>query len=102
MEGDTSNSESNFDEDGEYVCNEDGCEEGRMSVDDSECTVRGVGAEADGLLCDTAGSEHQGDKSRSRDVPRKHSPSFMPEYERDIFNFAELMKTKLASARLSR
>ena len=55
LEGDTSNSENNFDEDGEYACNEDGCEEGRMSVDDSGCTVRGVGADADGLLCDTAG-----------------------------------------------
>jgi hypothetical protein len=61
LEGDTSKSENNFDEDGEYACNEDGCEEGRMSVDDSECTVRGVGADADGLLCDTAGSERRDD-----------------------------------------
>jgi hypothetical protein len=35
-----------------------------MSVDDSECTVRGVGADADGLLCDTAGSEGRDDQSR--------------------------------------
>jgi hypothetical protein len=35
-----------------------------MSVDDSECTVRGVGADADGLLCDTAGSESRDDQSR--------------------------------------
>lgn len=61
LEGDTSNSENNFDEDGEYACNEDGCEEGRMSVDDSECTVRGVDASADGLLFDTAGSERRDD-----------------------------------------
>ena len=102
LEGDTSNSESNFDEDGEYSCNEDGCEEGSMTVDDSECTVRGVGADVDGLLCDTAGSECRDDQSRSGGVPRRHSPSFMPEYEREIFNFAELMKTKLASAKCSR
>jgi hypothetical protein len=61
LEGDTSNSENNFDEDGEYACNEDGCEEGRMSVDDSGCTVRGVDTDADGLLCDTAGSERRDD-----------------------------------------
>ena len=34
-----------------------------MSVDDSECTARGVGADADGLLCDTAGSERRDDQS---------------------------------------
>jgi hypothetical protein len=33
---------------------------------------------------------------------REHSPSFMPEYEREIFSFAEPMKTKLASAKRNR
>ena len=33
---------------------------------------------------------------------REHSPSFIPEYEREIFSFAEPMKTKLASAKRSR
>jgi hypothetical protein len=28
-----------------------------MSVDESECTASGVGADAEGLLCDIAGSE---------------------------------------------
>ena len=59
-----------MDEDGEYACSEDGWEEGRMSVDDGECTARGVGADADGLLCDTAGSERRDDQSRSRNLMR--------------------------------
>lgn len=33
-----------------------------MSVDDSECTVSGVGADGDGLLCDIAGSDDQDDQ----------------------------------------
>jgi hypothetical protein len=57
LEGDTSNSEIDLDEEGEYACNEEGCEDGRMSVDESECTASGVDADADGLLCDIAGSD---------------------------------------------
>ena len=41
----------------------------------------------------------------SDNIPRaslEHSPSLMPEYERDIFSLEELMKTKLASAKASR
>jgi hypothetical protein len=33
-----------------------------MSVDESECTARGVGANADGLLFDIAGSDSRDDK----------------------------------------
>ena len=40
--------------------------------------------------------------SRALGGSQEHSPSFMPEYEREIFSFAEPMKTKLASAKRSR
>jgi hypothetical protein len=59
LEGDTSSSENSFDDEGEYVCNEDGWEDGRMSVDESECTASGVVADVDGLLCDIAGSDRR-------------------------------------------
>jgi hypothetical protein len=78
FEGDTSNSEINFDEEGEYVCKEDGWEDGRMRVDESECTVSGVGTDVDGLPCDIAGSV--GIEVRSGiGTDQIHSPSLMPE-----------------------
>ncbi len=40
--------------------------------------------------------------SHVRGTSQKYLPSFMPAYEREIFRFMELMKTKLASAKLSR
>ena len=40
--------------------------------------------------------------SHALGTSQEHSPIFMPEYEREIFSFAALMKTKLASAKRSK
>ena len=47
FEGDTSNSDVDVEENGEYIWIEDGCEVGRIRVDEEECTARGteIGAE---------------------------------------------------------
>ena len=41
-----------------------------MSVDESGCTARGVSADADGLLCDIAGSDSRDGKSCSGDLSK--------------------------------
>jgi hypothetical protein len=33
LDGDTSNSETRVDVEGEYICNDEGCDEGNMSVE---------------------------------------------------------------------
>lgn len=49
-----------------------------MRVDERECTVSGVDADIDGLLCDIAGSVRI-EVRNSTATDQIHSPSLMPE-----------------------
>ncbi len=59
FDGDTSSSEINLDDVGEYICKDDGWDEGRISVDVAACATIGdaVILEVEAPLWRTEGSE---------------------------------------------